>query len=167
VGAGELEATGGLEALYLQYGPAGVRLAYLMTGDREIAQDLVQEAFARVIGRLGHLRSDAPLDLYLQRTIVNLIKNGWRRRSVERAHDARARAEPFVAEIDGAVADRLAVWQAILGLPIKQRTAIVLRFYEDLAENDIARIMGCRPGTARSLVSRGMASLREELREVP
>jgi len=59
--------------------------------------------------------------------------------------------------------DRDIVWRAVLELPIQQRTAIVLRFYEDLAVDDIASVMRCRPGTARSLVSRGMASLRSQL----
>jgi RNA polymerase sigma-70 factor (sigma-E family) len=160
----EITTAGQLEELFVRFGPGGLRLAYLLTGDRQAAEDCVQEAFARVIARLGHVRTGQAFDAYLRRTIVNLTKNGWRRRSTERtkvlAPDPRVDIAPS-AEVG--VVDRLTVWQAIQVLPTRQRTAIVLRFYEDLAEADIATIMRCRPGTARSLISRGMAALRSEL----
>jgi RNA polymerase sigma-70 factor (sigma-E family) len=162
--APETATAGQLEELFLRFGPGGLRLAYLLTGDADAAEDCVQEAFARIVGRLGHIRGGVMFDAYLRRTIVNLTKNGWRRRSVERANVVTA--SPLAAVVpaaDSAVVERMEVWHAILQLPIRQRTAIVLRFYEDLAEDDIAAVMRCRPGTARSLVSRGMASLRVEL----
>jgi RNA polymerase sigma factor (sigma-70 family) len=96
-------------------------------------------------------------------TIVNLVKNRWRRLKVERTHVSAAGPGPFVSAEDERVAERLRVWQAVLELPRRQRIAIVLRFYEDLAEDDIASVLRCRPGTARSLVSRGMATLRVRL----
>ena len=153
-----------IEDLYVRFAPGGFRLAYLLTGDRQVAEDCVQDAFVRVVGRLGHIRSGLAFDAYLRRTIVNLTKNTWRRRAVERAHaPVVALSRAYVASDESSVVDRLAVWQAILLLPMRQRTAIVLRFYEDLTEDDIASIMRCRPGTARSLVARGMATLRETL----
>jgi RNA polymerase sigma-70 factor (sigma-E family) len=156
-----------IEELYIRYAPGGFRLAYLLTGDRQASEDCVQDAFVRVVGRLGHIRSGIAFDAYLRRTIVNLTKNTWRRRAVERAHaPVVAPAPADTPSGESAVVDRMAVWQAILLLPMRQRTAIVLRFYEDLAEDDIASIMRCRPGTARSLVARGMATLRGTL-EVP
>jgi RNA polymerase sigma-70 factor (sigma-E family) len=160
----ETATAGQLEELYLRYGPGGLRLAYLLLGDQHAAEDCVQEAFARIVGRLGHVRGGVSFDAYLRTTIVNLAKNGWRRRSVERAKAfAESPETQAVPAGDSTVVERIAVWHAILQLPIRQRTAIVLRFYEDLVEDDIAAIMRCRPGTARSLVSRGMASLRVEL----
>jgi len=162
--AAKAAPAGRIEDLYVRYAPGGFRLAYALTGDRQVAEDLLQDAFVRVVGRLGHIRSGVTFDAYLRRTIVNLTKNTWRRRAVERAHAHEAAPPPQNAPSgEGAVVDRLAVWQAILAMPLRQRTAIVLRFYEDLAEDDIAAIMGCRPGTARSLVARGMATLRESL----
>lgn len=152
-----------LEELYLRFGPGGLRLAYLLTGDPQAAEDCVQEAFARIVGRLGHVRGGMTFDAYLRTTIVNLVKNGWRRRSVERAKALASAPADQMPASDAAVVEHVTVWHAILQLPVQQRTAIVLRFYEDLAEDDIATIMRCRPGTARSLVSRGMASLRLEL----
>jgi len=155
---------GQLEELYLRFGPGGLRLAYLLIGNHQAAEDCVQEAFTRVIARLGHVRTGQAFDAYLRRTIVNLTKNGWRTRSTERAA-ALASTDPAVIAppADTGVVDRLAMFQAIQALPIRQRTAIVLRFYEDLPESEISSVMRCRPGTARSLISRGMAGLRSEL----
>jgi len=151
---------GRLEELYERHAAAGFRLAYLLLGNRQAAEDCAQEAFVKAVGRLGHLRSSMAFDAYLKRTIVNLAKNTWRRRSVERAHIEADPGDRTVPSTEGSAVDRVFVWEAILGLPPRQRTAIVLRFYEDLTEDDIAAVMRCRPGTARSLVARGMASLR-------
>lgn len=162
--AAELATSGQLEELYLRFGPGGLRLAYLLIGDHEGAEDCVQEAFARVIARLGHVRTGQAFDAYLRRTIVNLTKNGWRQRSIEHSKGFAASPSTEVApSADVDVIDRLTMFHAIQALPIRQRTAIVLRFYEDLPEADIATVMRCRPGTARSLISRGMAALRSEL----
>ena len=160
----EFATAGQLEELYLRFGPGGLRLAYLLLGDHQAAEDCVQEAFARVIARLGHVRTGQAFDAYLRRTIVNLTKNGWRRKSTERAKAfAGPRSTDVAPAADVDVVDRLTMFQAIQALPVRQRTAIVLRFYEDLPEADIATVMSCRPGTARSLISRGMAALRSEL----
>jgi RNA polymerase sigma-70 factor (sigma-E family) len=160
----EFATVGQLEELYLRFGPGGLRLAYLLIGDHQAAEDCVQEAFARVIARLGHVRTGQAFDAYLRRTIVNLAKNGWRKSSTERAKAFAGTPPTQVAPAaDADVVDRLTMFQAIQALPIRQRTAIVLRFYEDLPEADIAAVMRCRPGTARSLISRGMAALRSEL----
>jgi len=160
----EFATAGQLEELYLRFGPGGLRLAYLLLGDHQAAEDCVQEAFARVIARLGHVRTGQAFDAYLRRTIVNLTKNTWRQRSTERAKAfAAPRPTESVPAADVDVVDRLTMFQVIQALPIRQRTAIVLRFYEDLPEDDIAAVMRCRPGTARSLISRGMAALRSEL----
>ena len=155
---------GRIEDLYVRYAPDGFRLAYLLLGDRQAAEDCLQDAFIRVIGRLGHIRSSVAFDAYLRRTIVNLAKNTWRRRSVERSHaSAASPGRDDVPSAEGAALNRLMVWRAVLELPPRQRIAIVLRFYEDLPEDQIAMIMRCPPGTARSLVARGIATLRDVL----
>ena len=169
----EIEATGrqeagGLEELYVRYAPAGFRLALLLTGDRALAEDIVQDAFVRVVGRFGHLRAGSAFEAYLRRTIVNLTKNTWRRRSVERAHVADALpTRGDVEAADGAVVERMVVLRALRSLPDRQRTAIVLRFYEDLPEADIASIMRCPAGTVRSLISRGVAAMRDQMGDGP
>jgi RNA polymerase sigma-70 factor (sigma-E family) len=165
-GAAEAAPAGRIEDLYVRYAPGGLRLAYLLTGDRQAAEDCVQEAFVRVAGRLGDLRSGISFDAYLRRTIVNITKNSWRRRSVERSHANEFVGPTVMPSGEAGVVDRVLIWRAILQLPARQRIAIVLRFYEDLAEDDIALVMRCRPGTARSLVARGIATLRDIL-EVP
>jgi len=157
-------AADGLEELYVRHAPAGFRLALLLTGDRALAEDIVQDAFVRVVGRMGHLRSGASFEAYLRRTIVNLTKNTWRRRSVERAHGADALPEiRDVESADGVVVERIMVLRTLRALPERQRTAIVLRFYEDLPEGDIASIMRCPAGTVRSLISRGVAAMRDQI----
>ena len=80
---------GQLDELYQRCAPAGLRVAYLLTGDAGLAEDLVQEAFARLIGRLRHLREPAAFDAYLRRTIVNLSASHFRHQAVVRAYERR------------------------------------------------------------------------------
>jgi RNA polymerase sigma-70 factor (sigma-E family) len=154
-----------LAELYLRHSPAGLRLAYLLTGDRALAEDLMQEAFARLIARLRHLRDPNALDIYLRRTIVNLSTSHVRRRIVERAYLNREAPRAIRETREPDVVTHEAMRRALLSLPERQRAAIVLRFYEDLTEQETADALRCRPGTVRSLVSRGMAALRTDLRE--
>ena len=157
-------AEGGIDALYRLHAAEALRLGYLLTGDRALAEDLVQDAFVKVLGRFHDLRNRDAFWWYLRRTIVNLTKNTWRRRSVERAHQADALPEMRDVEAaDGAVVERMVVLRTLRSLPDRQRTAIVLRFYEDLPEGDIASIMRCPAGTVRSLISRGVATMREQI----
>lgn len=149
-----------LAEVYERSAPAGFRLAYLLTGDRALAEDLIQEAFLRFVGRLHHLRDPEAFDAYLRRTIVNLSKDVFRRRAVERAYLERRTAELRDGHIDRDVAAYESMRTALLSLPPRQRAAIVLRYYEDLHESAIADILRCRPATVRSLVARGLETLR-------
>jgi RNA polymerase sigma-70 factor (sigma-E family) len=154
---------GSLGDLYVRHSPEGIRLAFLLTGDRALAEDLVQEAFARLVGRLRHLRDPGAFGTYLRRTIVNLATSHFRRRRVERAYLERTATAPETnvnEELDATMHD------ALLRLPERQRAAIVLRFYEDLSDVQMAEVLRCSRGTVRSLVSRGMTTLRSELEGV-
>jgi RNA polymerase sigma-70 factor (sigma-E family) len=153
----------GLADLYRRSAPGAVRLAYLLTGDRAIAEDLAQDAFVRVAGRLAHLRHHEAFDAYLRRTVVNLSKNHFRRRAIERAYLTRERAQDPSPSHDRGVVERQAMLAALQDLPHRQRSAIVLRFYEDLPEDAVADILRCRPATVRSLVFRGVQALRSEM----
>jgi RNA polymerase sigma-70 factor (sigma-E family) len=154
-----------LDELYQRCAPAGLRLAFLLTGDPGLAEDLVQEAFARLIGRLRHLREPSAFDAYLRRTIVNLSASHFRHQAVVRAYERRyAAGESETREPD--VVEYEAMRRALLGLPERQRAAIVLRFYEDLPETEVAEILRCRPGTVRSLVTRGVHAMRPDLERV-
>jgi RNA polymerase sigma-70 factor (sigma-E family) len=159
--------TGRLGELYLRHADDAVRLAYLLTGDRALAEDLVQDAFVRLAGRLVHLRDPDAFDAYLRRTVVNLSNSYFRRKKVERAYLERAKGEVGArapAGLDRSLGDRDELWQAMRLLSQRQRAAIVLRFYEDLPERRVAEILRCRPGTVKSLVSRGLETLRSEIR---
>ena len=78
--------------LFVRHAPESIRLAFLLTGDRALAEDLVQEAFARLVGRLRHLRDPGAFGAYLRRTIVNLATSHFRHRLVERAYLKRLAA---------------------------------------------------------------------------
>lgn len=156
-----------LDELYRRHAGGAVRLAYLLLQDRTLAEDIVQDAFVKVAGRLIHLRDPGAFDAYLRRTVVNLSRSHVRRRMVERAFLKR---ETAAAERESAswpassFEDREVLWRALGRLPERQRVAIVLRFYEDLPEVQVADILRCRPGTVKSRVSRGLEAMRHEMR---
>jgi RNA polymerase sigma factor (sigma-70 family) len=155
------ERSSRLAELYERNVPDAVRLAYLLTGDRDAAQDLAHEAFIRSVGRLAHLREGDAFGPYLRRAVVNLSRNHFRGRSRERAFVQRGVTVPSAeTSVERTVVDRDALRSALLALPERQRAAIALRFYLDLSEHQAAEILRCRTGTVRSLVSRGMQTLR-------
>jgi RNA polymerase sigma-70 factor (sigma-E family) len=150
-----------LEDLYARNATGAIRLAYLLTGDRGLAEDLVQDAFVRLTGRLLHVRNPGGFHAYLRTTVINLARAHHRRMRVERRFLERRTANATSTLPD--VSEREALRQALLALPIRQRTALVLRFYEDLSEAETAEVMRCRPGTVKSLVSRGKEALRSTI----
>lgn len=150
--------------MYLRHADGAIRLAYLLTGDRTLADDLVQDAFVYLAGRLSHLRNPDSFDAYLRRTVVNLAKMYFRRRKVERAYLVNSARDPGRTRPSPDVALLHTLRSALLRLPHRQRAAVVLRYYLDLPDADTADILRCRRGTVRSLVSRGMETLRAELR---
>lgn len=149
-----------LQDLYLQHAPAATRLAYFLTGDRELAQDLVQDAFVKVAGRFQYLRVPDAFDAYLRRSIVNMFTSHLRRRRLERLELRRQRSAREREQRDVDFAERDAMWTALQGLPTRQRAAVVLRYYEDLSERETADVLGCSLGAANQLVARGIATLR-------
>ena len=154
---------GRLAELYLRYGDGAIRLAYLLTGDRALAEDLVQDAFVKLTGRLVHLRDPGAFDAYLRRTVVNLANSHYRRKRLERAYLKREEHVARVVDVPPDPGARDELWGAMRQLTERQRAAIVLRYYEDLSEQQVADILNCRPGTVKSLVSRGLAVLRGEI----
>ena len=126
-----------------------VRLAFLLTGSTETAEDIVQDSLARTFPRWEKVNEPAS---YVRRAVVNACNSHHRRRFRERAHPPR---EPEPARME---ADEL--FDVLAALPPRMRSAIVLRFYQDLPEPEIAEILGCAPPTVRSLIHRGLARLR-------
>ena len=154
------EPAGRLAELYRRYSGEAIRLAYLLTGDRALAEDLVQDAFVKLAGRFADLRDPTRFEPYLRKTVVNLTRMHFRRRGVERRYLERAASEPRALAHLPDVASYQHMKQVLMTLPYRQRAAIVLRYYEDLSDEQIAVVLRCRPGTVKSLLSRGVASLR-------
>lgn len=138
--AGAEPVDGRLAELYARHVPAGMRLAFLLTGNRQQAEDLVQEAFVKCVGRFRHLRVPDAFDAYLRRAIVNLHTSGLRRKRLERrwlAGAGRTAAKKTASMPD--VGAREDLWRTLLELPPRQRAALVLRYYEDQSEHDTAQ----------------------------
>ncbi|HYI46010.1 MAG TPA: sigma-70 family RNA polymerase sigma factor [Actinomycetota bacterium] len=152
--------TSSMEEQYAANAQRAGRLAYFLVGDRDLAQDLVQEAFLKVFARWGNLREADSFAAYLNRTIVNLAHKTHRRRGVERRYLEKHREpEAVTAERDYETADEL--WGQLQLLPQRQRTAIVLRYYEDLTDHAAAEAMGCSETAIASLVQRALGTLRK------
>ncbi|PZS20725.1 MAG: SigE family RNA polymerase sigma factor [Pseudonocardiales bacterium] len=138
-----------------------LRTAYLLTGSAPAAEELVQDTLARLYPKWERVSAaDAPI-AYVRRSLTNAFINE-RRRPASRvlALDTlpeRRDGRDAAAEL----ADRDEVWGLLRTLPERQRAALVMRYFEDLPDEEIADALGCRLGTVRSLISRGLASLRE------
>lgn len=157
------ERLGRLDELYVRHFPSAVGLAYLLTGNHDQAEDLAQEAFVRLSGRFRHLRDPRAFGAYLRKTVVNLHLSGMRRLRVEREYLRRHPADAATAVISDVEGQR-DLWEALQRLPGRQRAAVVLRYYEDLSERETAAALGCSVAAAKSLVARGMQTLRGQLR---
>jgi RNA polymerase sigma factor (sigma-70 family) len=142
-----------LEDLYRAKWSSMMRLAWLMTGSREAAEDIVHDAFLRLERSLGDVREPVP---YLRRIVVREVYARQRHAEVERRHRPRVLEPVFNPEVEE-------IWDAVRILPDRQRCALVLRFYSDHSIDEIAELLGCPSGTVKSLIHRGLARLREEL----
>lgn len=139
--------------------PSLVRTAYLLTGDRGHAEDLVQTSLLRTYGawrRLAHL---ANAEAYTRRVMVRQATR-WRSRRWHGERPAEQLPETATEDTAAAVDLAHAVRAALLALPVKQRAVLVLRFYEQRTEAEIAEVLGCSVGTVKSRASRGLAALR-------
>jgi RNA polymerase sigma-70 factor (sigma-E family) len=160
--------SGSLEELYVRHVPEATRLAFLLTHDAATAEDVAQDAFIKVAGRLGHLRTPDAFGAYLRRTVVNLCTSHHRRQKVARIYAERERARtagraPATAFPDVETHDELRT--ALAHLPDRQRVVVVLRYYADLPEEQIADALGCSVGAARTLLFRAMETLRSRIGE--
>lgn len=139
-----------------------LRTAFLLTGDRGHAEDLVQQTLVIVHRKWTHIhRADAPV-AYARAVLVNQAKSRWRRRRVtELLTD-----DPPPAPTPDAYADydrKDELWRALQHLPPRMRAAVVLRYFNDLTEADAARTLGCSIGSVKSQTSRGLSRLRDVL----
>ena len=139
-----------------------LQTAYLLTGDRHRAEDLLQTALTRAYLRWDRIVSEDP-EGYVRRTLANAHIDWWRRKPWREESTAEMPEMPDARGVDAATAYdvRDAVLQALAGLSRRQRAVVVLRYYEDLSEAEIAHALGCSTGTVKSAASRAMAKLRE------
>ena len=137
------------------------RYAYLLTGDRGLAEDLVQEALVKTYVGWHRLRDPNNAEAYTRRVITTTAVGWWRRKSwrAERPNDD---VPDRPSDPDDATA-RIWLWHELQKLPPRQRAALVLRYYEDLTEPQTAEILGCSVGTVKSQVSDALKKLRTRL----
>ncbi|RKN07536.1 SigE family RNA polymerase sigma factor [Streptomyces radicis] len=140
-----------------------VRTAYLLTGDRHLAEDVAQTALAKAYRSWPRvMRSDNP-DAYVRRILVSCHRDRFRKRRVPE-HLMDVPPEAIAAQDDMARADerdRLAA--ALARLPMRQRAVVVLRYWEDLSEAEVAQTLGCSIGTVKSQASKALSKLRATL----
>jgi RNA polymerase sigma-70 factor (sigma-E family) len=162
--AGRLDADAAVTALYTAHYRSLVRLAALLLDDVGASEEVVQDAYVKMHGAWGRIREPQAAVGYLRTTVVNLARSRLRHRQVVRRHAPAPLPDAPSAEqgaLDRLEHDRVVV--ALRGLPDRQRECLVLRYYADLSEAEIAAVMGISPGAVKSHASRGMAALRTAL----
>lgn len=142
----------GVEALYRTHRDRSIRLATALLGDRDRAEEVVHDAYLALSLRWADVDEPAA---YLRTAVVNGCRSHQRRRVLDR--DRRPPAPPLTV-IDPELDE---LWTQLARLSPRRRAALVLRYYEDLPIDDIARLLDCRPGTVSSLLHRGLADLRK------
>lgn len=155
-----------MEQLVEAHSTNAERLAYLLTGDRELAGDIAQDSFVRLFTRFRDKAGPERFHNYLRSTVVNLCRDHWRKRKVANAYMASARrsAEPLVQSLP-TVEMRDELWDALQMLPARQRAALVFRYFEDLSEQQTSEVLGCSVGAVKALVTRGTQAMRDVLEE--
>ncbi|MEV0808913.1 SigE family RNA polymerase sigma factor [Micromonospora sp. NPDC050200] len=145
-----------------------LRYAVMLTGDPHQAQDLVQDTMVRVqLNWRRVARADSP-ERYVRRMLTNQYVD-WRRGSWVRRVLLRGdpdESPPVATDHAQDAVERDQIWSWLSRLPRRQRASLVLRYYEDLPDAEIAEILGCAVGTVRSSISRALATLRAEHMEV-
>ena len=136
-----------------------MRTAYLLTGNRADAEDLLQAALAKIYLAWRRIEDFSALDGYVRRAMVNTQISWWRRRRVEEYPTDEIPDQPVADHAgDSELHDSLS--RALRRLPERMRAAVVLRYYEDMSEAEIAGVLGVSLGTVKSTVSRAVAKLR-------
>ncbi|MEV6346294.1 SigE family RNA polymerase sigma factor [Actinoplanes sp. NPDC051851] len=148
--------------------PSLLRYAIVLTGDRHLAQDVVQEVLARALVRWKRISTVEAPEAYVRRMVLNEYlswRRGWSVRHIHAAGDRLAELDDARNQtVDHAdrIAEADALWQRLAGLGRKQRAVLVLRYYEQQDDNTIADLLGCTPATVRSQASKALRTLRLE-----
>jgi RNA polymerase sigma-70 factor (sigma-E family) len=140
-----------------------LRFAVMLTGGRHSAEDLVQTVFTRAYRKWSRISEVDQPEAYLRRMVLNEFLS-WRRLLKHgELPVAETRDVPTDEDIGTRQAQRDAVWRLLAGLPRKQRAVLVLRYYEDLPDDEIGKLLDVTPSTVRSNASRALAALRHQL----
>jgi RNA polymerase sigma-70 factor (sigma-E family) len=142
--------------------PTLLRTAYLMVGDHQLAQDLLQEALVKAYVAWPRLRDITKAEAYVRRTMMTTAIS-WRRRRSFQERPVEVVPEAGDADQTERLASHDDVWAQVCGLPPRQRAALVLRYYEDLSYADTAEVLGCSVGTVASQVSEALGKLRQRV----
>lgn len=138
------------------------RTAYLLTGDWHVGEDLVQEALTRTYLHRRRLRSELALEPYARKVLLSLYLTSRRRRWHRELPHADLPEQASGDAMDE-VESRYGLWPALMALSPQQRAVLVLRYFEDLTEADIAGVLGCSPGAVKTHASRGLERLRKTM----
>jgi RNA polymerase sigma-70 factor (sigma-E family) len=138
------------------------RTAYLLLGDHQLAQDLLQESLVKTYVAWGRLDDRSKAEAYARRTIVT-TSISWRRRRAFHETPRALLPEALVPDQADAIAARHELWTQLRALPPGQRAAVALRYCEDLSEAQTAELMGCSVGTVKRQVASGLAKLRARM----
>jgi RNA polymerase sigma-70 factor (sigma-E family) len=165
-------AEAGVTALYEASALGLIRMAYVMLGDQPSAEDVVQEAFCGLYRRWDRLASTDGALYYVRTSVLNGCRSALRRRAVRHGFvQRRALADQLPAVSAETVVlggeEREEVIRALMRLPDRQREVLILRFYAELPDEQIGRVMGIRPGTVRSTAFRALDALGRTLKETP
>lgn len=146
--------------------PALLRSAYLLTGDQQQAEDLVQTALVRIAPRWGRISARGDVEPYVRTVLYREHVSAWRRHPGTEVVGLDSVPEPRVAGHEERVAVRVSLARALDRLAPRQRAVVVLRFFEDLSEAATAEVLGCSVGTVRSQTAKALHRLRDLVPEL-
>jgi RNA polymerase sigma factor (sigma-70 family) len=151
---------GTFDAVYQRNFDALFRLASMLVSSTTEGEEIAQEAFVRWYARRTVVKDP---DSYLRTVVINLTRDGLRRRYTAKRRAHLFQTEAREAAVGAEATPSTPMLDMIAHLPARQRAVVLLRFYEGRSEHDIASIIGCRPGTVKSLLSRALDALRKEV----
>ncbi|MEU6850589.1 SigE family RNA polymerase sigma factor [Actinacidiphila alni] len=152
----------GFEEFVAARGPRLLRVAWLLTGDPHLAEDLLQTVLARVWPKWHRIADDSP-EAYVRKALVHTHASWWRRRWRGEVPHGELPDRPQPADPYGDVDLEQVLAAAIRELPVRQRAVVVLRYFEDLSVADTAEVLGCTEGTVKSQASKALRALRGRL----
>ena len=142
-----------------------LRTAYLLTGNHHAAEDLLQSALTKTYLAWGRIDDVGAAEAYVRTTLTRTYVSWWRRKWHGEHPTGELPEPPPSAGHEDRLTERSALWDVVQTLPRKQRAAVVLRYYEDMTEAQIAEVLNCSPGTVKSQTSRAIATLRTRLQD--